>query len=920
MRRVLVFDRFDAQVCELAENDVFELTRHEVVNGEHELSITTTQVLEKGWRVVMQDDRGYWHEWVVSGIDDTHANGSRPYGSYYCVWSLQPDLMGTRVSAMPGVQTPVTAAQALDAVLSGTSRWTRGTITNANTGGASMYDTDGWSAMSTLVANWRGEVDTTISVSSSGVVSRQVDLYAQQGESTAKRRFDFGADLVSVRRTIADDPLYCRITPRGKGEETGGGYGRKITIESVNGGKDYLVNNAMVDLAKLPDGNGGWEYPTLEVENSSCETPSELLAWSQGVLEEYTTPKITYEVNVVQAAMEGVDFHGVSLGDSVQIVDGKFNDLRMTGRVVEMTTDELAHTATSLTIGHIGAGIAGRFSDLYDGIRTAELSVTQLSESLATSDYIDDLLTRINAEVNATGGYVYITQGQGFRTYDVAVTDPLVGSEASSVVEIKGGTIRIANSKDAQGQWEWKTVFQSGHILAELVTAANLVSGTIGNASGDFFIDMDNAVFRMPAMTVLGDVTAAQMYEMIETTYPNLLDDTNAPSLTKERADYNRYIENAAASGYTSTIEQLTDAPEPNIVYGQHLVNSGSSVGFHSVAYYQGGTVTAVKPGKTYTMSAYVKHHTAMSNVEFVLQYAFWEDGTAKYRNNKTILPNDTEWHRISWTFTTPDYMDDVGIRAYPGGVTSANCNVYICGWMLQEGENMTGWELSLSDVEFANTMVRPYGDGVLVCRQGNAIGALVNSAGSFDVVQVTWSGNTPTAGTVYATYGTTTTIGKSNAAHVTITDSEVTAQNLNATGTITSQSGTANGATRTTITGGVTQIYSRINNAWSTAATVQGIVSGGAAQYEVATPNSKSYLRLMNGGFVIAGSNGSTPTSMVSGNANGVTLVGSHLYVATSSTGTLSTAYTGSIYLTYGNGGKIYLTVVNGIITGWTT
>ena len=113
MRMVLIYDRFDAQVCELSENDVFELTRHEIVNGEHELSITTTQVLEKGYRVLMEDDRGYWHEWCVSGIDELHANGSRPYGSYYCVWSLQPDLVGTRVSAMPGVQTPVTAAQAL---------------------------------------------------------------------------------------------------------------------------------------------------------------------------------------------------------------------------------------------------------------------------------------------------------------------------------------------------------------------------------------------------------------------------------------------------------------------------------------------------------------------------------------------------------------------------------------------------------------------------------------------------------------------------------------------------------------------------------------------------------------------------------------------------------------------------------------
>ena len=71
-------------------------------------------------------------------------------GTYYCVWSLQHDLAGTRVSRMPGVQEPVAAAVALEAALSGTARWSAGTVTNTNVGGASMYDTDGWSAMATL--------------------------------------------------------------------------------------------------------------------------------------------------------------------------------------------------------------------------------------------------------------------------------------------------------------------------------------------------------------------------------------------------------------------------------------------------------------------------------------------------------------------------------------------------------------------------------------------------------------------------------------------------------------------------------------------------------------------------------------------------------------------------------------------------
>lgn len=489
MRRVLVYDRFDAQICELAPADVFALESHEEINGEHSLTITTTFKLSQGNRILMQDDRGYWHEWVVYGIDQLHESGDRPIGTYYCTWSVQPDLMGTRISAMPGAQVSCPATDALTAVLGGTARWTKGTVTNTNTGGASMYDTDGWSAMSVMLETWGGEIVQKITVDGSGVVSRQIDYPLTQGDSTAKRRFDFGQDLNSVRRTYADGPLYCRITPRGKGDETDtGGYGRKITIEDVNGGLDYLENAAMVPYAKLPDGNGGYEYPTLEVENSDCETPAELKAWAQSVLDEYTTPQVSYEVDVIQAAREGVDLQGVSLGDVVQIVDRKFEGIELSGRVVEVTKDEITGSNSTLVISSIGKTLSDRFSNLSTSVKQLTDTVSIMNGgNLSTAEYLSRLLDRLNDEINATGGYTYIVPGHGILTYNVAVADPLNPTEASSVVEIKGGTIRIANSKTPQGVWEWKTVFVSGHVAAEVVTAANLVAGYIGNVSGNYW-------------------------------------------------------------------------------------------------------------------------------------------------------------------------------------------------------------------------------------------------------------------------------------------------------------------------------------------------------------------------------------------------------------------------------------------------
>ena len=507
--RVIVRSPSDAFIGEISPSDIFAMTRTEEVNGEHSLEITTTVVLQKEMRLLTADHTGKWHEWVVMGEDTDHASGLTPIGTYYAVWSIQHDLALTKVDKMPGTQSPVSASVALTDALSGTKRWEVGTVTVGTTGGASMWYQSGWAALSTVVDVWGGEIDATITVANDGTVTaRRVDLYSKMGQQTAKRRFDWGHDLKGIRRKVDEAPMAVRIIPRGKGEETGtGGYGRKITIESVNGGVEWLQNDQTAPLYRLPDGQGGWEYPTIVVENGSIEDPQELKDWGLDVLEDYTTPRVTYESDVMQLAQAGMDVTGISLGDAVQCVDKGFSEdgLRVSGRVTRMAVNELDETDVQLTIGHLAAGLAGSLSSI------SKLTATVAAMnggSLSTADYLNRLLDRINGEINATGGYTYVTQGQGLRTYDKRVSNPLVGSEATKVVEIKGGTIRIADSRTSQGEWEWKTVFVSGHIAANLVTAVQVTAGRIQSADGKSYWDLDGNHFVTRDADLEGKVTA----------------------------------------------------------------------------------------------------------------------------------------------------------------------------------------------------------------------------------------------------------------------------------------------------------------------------------------------------------------------------------------------------------------------------
>lgn len=530
MTRIIVLNRLDQFRFEIDPAQVIDARSTEEVNGEHSVTVTTLQELEKTDRILIKDGMGYWHEYVVLGIEESHTAGGAIQHEYYCVWSLQYDLSATYINdqfgcgIVPGhASIPQPPRKALECALEGTVRWSIGTITVTTQASASFYRRSGWEGMQTVVERWGGELHATIGVSLGATVSvtRAVDLLAHEGASEARRRFDYGFDVTGIKRIVSDDIWPCRIVPLGKSMETEeGGYTRRPDISSVNSGVAWLQDDSAVPLVRIPDGSGGWEYPTAIIKNDTYEEPADLKAWALQHISDYTRPIVSYEAEVAQFAQAGLNPHGVALGDEVTVVDRTFGTrgLRITARVIRIESSLLDPADVKLTIGNAQSTLAGQLSDLAVSVAALSDETATASQWRATSDYMSALLGRINDEANATGGYTYITEGQGLRTYDVPVSDPLVGAEANSVVEVKGGTIRIANTKDAQGNWEWKSVFTSGHIAAEMITVVNLTAGYIGNTENNIYWDLDAGTFS--AVTVMDVVGRLDTVEVLTTQYP----------------------------------------------------------------------------------------------------------------------------------------------------------------------------------------------------------------------------------------------------------------------------------------------------------------------------------------------------------------------------------------------------------------
>lgn len=515
--RIMIFDRLDNYLFDIDPTEVLDDTYVETINGENSLTISTSQELEKTNRLLIRDGMGVWHEYVVAGIEETHDGKE-----YYCIWSLQYDLSATFINGpydcgiVPGHQSvPQLPHRAMEVSLGSTSRWTIGTITVTSMGAASFYRRSGWEGLQTVIEKWGGELRANITVDSHGIVARAVDLLAHLGTETATRRFDYGFDLKGIKRTVSDDVWPCRIVPLGKAQQTeGGGYTRRPSIASVNDNVMWLEDASAVEETRILSPSGDWEYPTSIVFNDTYEEPADLKAWALEHITEYTRPKVTYEAEVLQFARAGLNAHGVALGDDVVVVDRTFGHgkgLRISARVVKIQGSILDPTDTTLTIGNAKESFSGQLAGVSSKVDALSDTVTSTQTWQATATYLSNLITRLNGEINATGGYTYITEGEGLRTYDRPVSDPLVGAEATQVVEIKGGNIRIANSRTQAGDWDWKTVLQSGHILADLVTAAKLTAGYIGSAQSGNYWDLDSGQLRMASTTLVGNQTVQQI-------------------------------------------------------------------------------------------------------------------------------------------------------------------------------------------------------------------------------------------------------------------------------------------------------------------------------------------------------------------------------------------------------------------------
>lgn len=493
--RYMIFDRWGNPLGDLPY--AIKAIRTRATDGTDTLDITTIGEINKDERIAFKDSMGRWAEYLCQSTQTARAAGM-PVTVAYCTGSIA-ELSRTYIEDKRNRN--ANAKACLAKALEGT-RWAVGTVeTGTITGTANLafYHCTALDAIQKIADTYGLEVQTEYQPDPTGnqIGRRIIHLVEHRGSTNTTKRFEYGKDLTQIKRDIDSGDVITRLYGWGKGiEQTNeegeatGGYSRKISFADVNNGKPYVQDDQALANWGIVGADGTRHHSEAAVDFPDCEDPKELLNLTKAALKTRTTPVVSYTADVTALGQAGYDPEGTDVGDSVQIIDTSFTTpLRLEGRILQIEEDLAGSLAdTKITLGNIRQSYTQRLAAQQQALdKLVSNSGAWNSAAGGTGPYMKDLIDRINQIMNATGGYTYLKPGQGIYVYDKPIDQ-----HPTQVIQIGGGYWRCASSRNANGDWNWRSLANGKGLFADAI-----YTGLLSDAAGHNSWNLDTGIFSM---------------------------------------------------------------------------------------------------------------------------------------------------------------------------------------------------------------------------------------------------------------------------------------------------------------------------------------------------------------------------------------------------------------------------------------
>lgn len=336
--------------------------------------------------LLFKDNNGEWQQFYVVEIEDNHEqylsktlfgeSASQEVDNRFCTRDVTlDDLDGTPQSLINFCLAP--------------SRWVVGDC-DIISDKYHLLETKNKSVGELLPAiaevygadyKFRIEVDPA---SESKILGRYVDFKESLVIDKGKI-FSIGKDILSIKRSIDSSNVKTAILPvmassssGGEGEE--GETSSSLSIAGIewsiaNGdptdkplGQEWVGNNETLQLWGYYDkATDTMNHRFMKAEFNEATTPEELIQQAWNVLNMNSTPRATYEVNVVDlyrlTGDEDLAHEYVKIGEKVRIVDKEFSPpLLVEANIVELERDLLNPANDVVVIGNHRNTIADSFT------------------------------------------------------------------------------------------------------------------------------------------------------------------------------------------------------------------------------------------------------------------------------------------------------------------------------------------------------------------------------------------------------------------------------------------------------------------------------------------------------------------------------------------------------------------------------
>lgn len=503
---LLIQDRDNNLLAVLDPQECYDCVKDQTINGNNVLELTidithfASQYLKKNNRIMYYDNlKAKWHEYVISGLEQEGykitVNAESALYDTLSNWIDFIDITGNTV---------VTGLQKIFNTCSPKSNWNAGT--SNITGNYQMQRTR--YTLKEVIFAWAskvsGEIEERIEIVNNAP-TRYIDIKQSIGSDKGKVLYD-DRDLTDINIEVPVDTIYTMAYGYGKSETAEGSEESKpITFKDVVwtvAGGDPVDKPAGQEWVALPDEykqkygyydtNGVLQHRAIGYEESGVEVPSELLQRTYDFLLKNVQDQSIYKLTAADYKALGLNPIEISLGDIIGARIAKLGDIYISSKVLRYKEDLKNPDNNEIDLENSAKSIS-------DNLINNERQITDLKDRIDRIGdivFTQNILDKWNQEINAESGYLLVGSPQdGLAVYNAST---IVAS--TKAVQLKGGSIRIANTKTS-GQFDWSTVMTGDGIIANAIYTG-LLAGNM------FDLDLDSGIVKMGKRNVSGVIDA----------------------------------------------------------------------------------------------------------------------------------------------------------------------------------------------------------------------------------------------------------------------------------------------------------------------------------------------------------------------------------------------------------------------------